>query len=254
LQIRIEVEVKRDDAREVLIRYVTQVSEHDCPGGYWAGIDAILDALNITDAPGPGTFLNGGDTELPDYAGRSLPMSIDEFEHKCRIHMLEEQSKPSPDNALINILCHALGLAREFVDLASKPIVPTDPPKVSGAQFFSYSPEIGLNLHKTLEAAKSDAQSEIEGYSDACDPEWSEDVERVCYGIVLSKATENVIREPGTNNEKDIGVSDYELPEPAQSELTEVRRIVGLWSKGNRLDASVAMHQIAAALGVAKGE
>lgn len=78
--------------------------------------------------------------------------------------------------------------------------------------YFSHDPENGVQFHATLNEARSAAETCIDEYRDACDPEWPEDVERVCFGIVLSRATEVVIREPGTDGPKDIGSSDYELP------------------------------------------
>ena len=79
-------------------------------------------------------------------------------------------------------------------------------------RYFSYDPDSGIEFHKTCAEARAAAETCINEYMDACDPEWPEDVERVCFGIVLSTATEVVIREPETDGPNDIGVSDYELP------------------------------------------
>jgi hypothetical protein len=79
--------------------------------------------------------------------------------------------------------------------------------------YFSFDPDSGLDFHETLEEAKDAAQRTIDEYRDCCDPSWSEDVEHVCYGIVVALASEVVLRAPSTDGPDDNGTSDYVLEE-----------------------------------------
>lgn len=54
------------------------------------------------------------DTTLPMVEGMFCLRSLGEFERACLVHLAEEQSKPSPDTALIRLLCDAVRLKREF--------------------------------------------------------------------------------------------------------------------------------------------
>ena len=46
--------------------------------------------------------------------GEYMERSIDDFVRACETHILEEQAKILPDNALIATLCDAVRLTREF--------------------------------------------------------------------------------------------------------------------------------------------
>ncbi len=64
-------------------------------------------------------------------AGRRLLVSLDEFERRCLTLIAEEQAKISPENALIDVLCNAVRLRREYVDAVmadtcSRPTVAED--------------------------------------------------------------------------------------------------------------------------------
>lgn len=52
---------------------------------------------------------------LPVVGGDRLMTSLDDFEHRCLVHLREEQLRVSPDNGLIALLCDAVRLAREHV-------------------------------------------------------------------------------------------------------------------------------------------
>jgi hypothetical protein len=60
------------------------------------------------------------DKRLPDVGGRRLECTIAVFERRCQVLLGEEQRKPSPDNALIAVLCDAVRCAREYVDVVGK--------------------------------------------------------------------------------------------------------------------------------------
>jgi hypothetical protein len=71
-------------------------------------------------------------------------------------------------------------------------------------KYFSYSPNYGFEVHKTIEDAVLSAQEAISGYAEKApeeDGEWDEEVESICYGEVFACATETI---------KD-GASEYSL-------------------------------------------
>jgi hypothetical protein len=54
--------------------------------------------------------------ELPLVAGRRLVGTIEQHERACLCLLREEQEKILPDPCLVNVLCDAVRLAREYVD------------------------------------------------------------------------------------------------------------------------------------------
>lgn len=71
------------------------------------------------------------DTGLPQVGGSIMEWSLEDFAHKCRFYLGEEQEKPSPDNGLVAVLCNAVRLAREQVKMAKSNLesrTPTAPP------------------------------------------------------------------------------------------------------------------------------
>jgi hypothetical protein len=60
-------------------------------------------------------------------AGR-METTIATFQQRCDRLLADEQQKIAPDNALIAVLCDAVRLAREYVELATKPIGGTPEP------------------------------------------------------------------------------------------------------------------------------
>lgn len=98
--------------------------EHDrTPGGYWwiecAGLgecctvemteskEAAIARWNQRHTPEPGVH------PISEVAGDTLPTSLWDFENRCKVWLDSEQAKPSPCNALINLICDAVRLARE---------------------------------------------------------------------------------------------------------------------------------------------
>lgn len=55
-----------------------------------------------------------------------------------------------------------------------------------------------LEYYETREEAKAAAEFAIAQWKDCCDPEWPEEVEAVCWGVILERA-KGVIT--GENNE-----------------------------------------------------
>ncbi|MFP2164571.1 hypothetical protein ACLEYI_06305 [Enterobacter ludwigii] len=59
----------------------------------------------------------------------------------------------------------------------------------SGAVFFSYGSEHDFELHKTAKDAAEAAEAAIDDYrGDACDG-WSDEVDSICWGVVMQSST-----------------------------------------------------------------
>lgn len=68
-------------------------------------------------------------------AGR-LDRSLADFERACLVHLADEQGRPSPNNALIAVLCDAVRLAREYPPLTvGEASARPSPPQLSAADF-----------------------------------------------------------------------------------------------------------------------
>lgn len=59
----------------------------------------------------------------------------------------------------------------------------------AGAMYFSYGSEFSFECHKTAEEAIAAAEAAIDDYrGDACDG-WSEEVESICWGVIIQQVT-----------------------------------------------------------------
>lgn len=58
----------------------------------------------------------------------------------------------------------------------------------AGVTYFAYSPEYGFDYFKDKQSAIDTAQEEIDAYRDDADDGWSEDVQRVSWGVVIQQA------------------------------------------------------------------
>lgn len=58
----------------------------------------------------------------------------------------------------------------------------------AGVTYFAYSPEYGFDYFKDKQNAIDTAQEEIDAYREDADDGWSEDVQRVSWGIVIQQA------------------------------------------------------------------
>jgi len=59
--------------------------------------------------------------DLPEVGGRRLVKgTLKEFEHRCKVYLDREQRKPFPDNGLVDILCDAVRVKREYCDFVEK--------------------------------------------------------------------------------------------------------------------------------------
>ncbi|HHG6962968.1 TPA: hypothetical protein ACPXRM_001726 [Klebsiella pneumoniae] len=77
-----------------------------------------------------------------------------------------------------------LKLAKAFKQLAAENVA-----LKSGASYFSYGSEHGFEWHKTENEAIEAAESAIDDYrGDACDG-WNEEVDSICWGIIMQSST-----------------------------------------------------------------
>ncbi|EOH0528249.1 hypothetical protein ACLMVZ_002912 [Klebsiella aerogenes] len=58
----------------------------------------------------------------------------------------------------------------------------------AGVTYFAYSPEYGFDYFKDKQSAIDTAQAEIDAYREDADYGWSEDVQRVSWGVVIQQA------------------------------------------------------------------
>lgn len=58
----------------------------------------------------------------------------------------------------------------------------------AGVTYFAYSPEYGFDYFKDKQSAIDTAQEEIDAYREDADDGWSEDVQRVSWGVVIQQA------------------------------------------------------------------
>ena len=77
-----------------------------------------------------------------------------------------------------------LELAKAYVQLAAENVA-----LKAGASYFSYGSEHNFEWHKTAEEAVEAAEAAIDDYrGDACDG-WSEEVDSICWGIIMQSST-----------------------------------------------------------------
>lgn len=76
------------------------------------------DVRDLARQPLPATAAVPSSPAQVAVAGR-MERSIAAFVNACDVHLADEQERPAPDNALIAVLCDAIRLAREYVELAA---------------------------------------------------------------------------------------------------------------------------------------
>ncbi|HCQ8985213.1 TPA: hypothetical protein OMI17_001511 [Klebsiella pneumoniae] len=76
-----------------------------------------------------------------------------------------------------------LKLAKAFKQLAAENVG-----LKAGVTYFAYSPEYGFDYFKDKQSAIDTAQAEIDAYREDADDGWSEDVQRVSWGVVIQQA------------------------------------------------------------------
>ncbi|MBZ7513592.1 hypothetical protein FMK94_04800 [Klebsiella grimontii] len=76
-----------------------------------------------------------------------------------------------------------LELAKAYQQLAAENVE-----LKAGVTYFAYSPEYGFDYFKDKQSAIDTAQAEIDAYREDADDGWSEDVQRVSWGVVIQQA------------------------------------------------------------------
>lgn len=76
-----------------------------------------------------------------------------------------------------------MALAKAYQQLAAENVA-----LKAGVTYFAYSPEYGFDYFKDKQSAIDTAQAEIDAYREDADDGWSEDVQRVSWGIVIQQA------------------------------------------------------------------
>ncbi|EFA3440982.1 hypothetical protein [Escherichia coli] len=94
----------------------------------------------------------------------------------------------------------------------------------AGAMYFSYGSEFIFECHKTAEEAIAAAEAAIDDYrGDACDG-WSEEVESICWGVIIQQATkvgERKKRKCDRVSPWIERVCDYELRPNVETQATD---------------------------------
>ncbi|WP_447863456.1 hypothetical protein [Enterobacter ludwigii] len=84
----------------------------------------------------------------------------------------------------------------------------------AGASYFSYGSEHNFEWHKTAEEAAEAAEAAIDDYrGDACDG-WSEEVDSICWGIIMQSSTKVGERQRNEDDRCDPAIDticDYAL-------------------------------------------
>lgn len=104
------------------------------------------------------------------------------FNPKVALELLGEIKRPEDTN--IDAMCRIAELETNLAALAAE-----NAALKAGAMYFSYGSEFSFECHKTAEEAIAAAEAAIDDYrGDACDG-WSEEVESICWGVIIQQAT-----------------------------------------------------------------
>lgn len=91
-----------------------------------------------------------------------------------------------------------------------------------GVTYFAYSPEYGFDYFANKQAAIDTAQEEIDAYREDADDGWSEDVQRVSWGIVMQQAQGFDAQGIHTSdNQHTYQTCDYRLVDAVQTPATD---------------------------------
>lgn len=104
----------------------------------------------------------------------------------------------------------------------------------SGASYFSYGSEHNFEWHKTAEEAVEAAEAAIDDYrGDACDG-WSEEVDSICWGIIMQSSTKVGERPRNEDDRCDPAIDtvcDYALLPNIKTPVTD-RIVAGIKAEG----------------------
>ncbi|MBY0800544.1 hypothetical protein J5N56_13705 [Escherichia coli] len=85
--------------------------------------------------------------------------------------------------------CRSAGITIDNLEAKCAALAAENAALKAGAMYFSYGSEFSFECHKTAEEAIAAAEAAIDDYrGDACDG-WSEEVESICWGVIIQQAT-----------------------------------------------------------------
>ena len=85
--------------------------------------------------------------------------------------------------------CRSAGITIDNLEAKCAALAAENAALKAGAMYFSYGAEFSFECHKTAEEAIAAAEAAIDDYrGDACDG-WSEEVESICWGVIIQQAT-----------------------------------------------------------------
>ncbi|EFZ7862368.1 hypothetical protein A3614_001879 [Shigella flexneri] len=85
--------------------------------------------------------------------------------------------------------CRSAGITIDNLDAKCAALAAESAVMKAGHSYFSYGSEHNFEWHKTAEEAIESAEAAIDDYrSDACDG-WSEEVDSICWGIIMQSST-----------------------------------------------------------------
>nr|WP_313897844.1 hypothetical protein [Klebsiella oxytoca] len=92
----------------------------------------------------------------------------------------------------------------------------------AGLTYFAYSPEYGFDYFKDKQSAIDTAQAEIDAYREDADDGWSEDVQRVSWGVVIQQAQGFDAQGLHTSDSQHIyQTCDYRLVDSVETPATD---------------------------------
>lgn len=117
----------------------------------------------------------------------------------------------------------------------------------AGVTYFAYSPEYGFDYFKDKQSAIDTAQAEIDAYREDADDGWSEDVQRVSWGVVIQQAQGFDAQGKHTShNQHTYQTCDYRLVDLVSTPATD-RIVAGIKADGRVEGAHFVANRMLAA-------
>lgn len=137
-----------------------------------------------------------------------------------------------------------MALAKAYQQLAAENVA-----LKAGASYFSYGSEHNFEWHKTAEEAVEAAEAAIDDYrGEACDG-WSEEVDSICWGIIMQSSTKVGERPRNEDDRCDPSIDtvcDYALLPNIETPATDAY-LAGIKADGRAEGINFAASRLAAA-------
>lgn len=135
-----------------------------------------------------------------------------------------------------------MALAKAFKQLAAENVA-----LKTGVTYFAYSPEYGFDYFKDKQSAIDTAQAEIDAYREDAGDGWSEDVQRVSWGIVIQQAQGFDAQGLHTSDSQHTyQTCNYRLVDSVETPATD-RIVAGIKADGRTEGINFAASRLAAA-------